>query len=193
MRTTANPTPRTTTAAVPSPRAAHRDDPVVVRHSSAAGPLLWALTRVALGFVFLWAFLDKTFGWGYATPSERAWIHGGSPTSGFLSGVTGPFQGFFTGLAGNTAIDWLFMAGLLGIGLGLVLGVATRITAVSATVMLVMMWMASLPLANNPFLNDHLIYALVIVALAVTGAASGYSLTHRWQSVALVRRYPILR
>ncbi|HSO51842.1 MAG TPA: hypothetical protein VL330_03675, partial [Actinomycetes bacterium] len=28
-----------------------------------------AVFRVALGFEFLWAFLDKTFGLGYATPS----------------------------------------------------------------------------------------------------------------------------
>ena len=40
--------------------------------------------RVLLGFEFLWAFLDKTFGLGYATPSARAWINGGSPTKGFL-------------------------------------------------------------------------------------------------------------
>jgi thiosulfate dehydrogenase [quinone] large subunit len=41
-----------------------------------------AVMRVAIGFVFLWAFLDKTFGFGYAIPSARAWIHGGSPTKG---------------------------------------------------------------------------------------------------------------
>src|SRR5829696_1447309 len=46
-----------------------------------------AVFRVVLGFEFLWAFLDKTFGFGYATPSARAWIHGGSPTKGFLSNV----------------------------------------------------------------------------------------------------------
>ena len=43
-----------------------------------------ALTRILLGFVFLWAFLDKTFGLGYATEPAKAWINGGSPTTGFL-------------------------------------------------------------------------------------------------------------
>jgi len=38
-----------------------------------------AVLRITTGFVFLWAFLDKTFGFGYATPSAKAWIHGGSP------------------------------------------------------------------------------------------------------------------
>ena len=43
------------------------------------------LARISLGWVFLWAFLDKTFGLGYATESKDAWIDGGSPTFGFLS------------------------------------------------------------------------------------------------------------
>ncbi|MFC5822105.1 hypothetical protein ACFPUY_44090, partial [Nonomuraea harbinensis] len=39
---------------------------------------VWAIARISIGWVFLWAFLDKTFGWGFATPAERAWINGGS-------------------------------------------------------------------------------------------------------------------
>ena len=31
-----------------------------------------AVLRISTGFVFLWAFLDKTFGFGYATPSAKA-------------------------------------------------------------------------------------------------------------------------
>ena len=58
-----------------------------------------AVFRVTLGFAFLWAFLDKTFGLGYATPSAKAWINGGSPTKGFLSGVAvGPFEATFHSL-----------------------------------------------------------------------------------------------
>jgi hypothetical protein len=38
-----------------------------------------AVLRVATGLVFLWAFLDKLFGLGYATPGTKAWIAGGSP------------------------------------------------------------------------------------------------------------------
>jgi thiosulfate dehydrogenase [quinone] large subunit len=48
------------------------------------------------GFIFLWTFLDKSFGLRYATPSDRAWIHGGSPTTWFLSTVAvGPFESFY--------------------------------------------------------------------------------------------------
>ncbi|HEV2634497.1 MAG TPA: hypothetical protein VGX23_05090, partial [Actinocrinis sp.] len=46
-----------------------------------------AIVRIGTGFMFLWAFLDKTFGLGYSTASAKAWIHGGSPTKGFLGSV----------------------------------------------------------------------------------------------------------
>ncbi|MEU1639921.1 hypothetical protein ABZ440_44135, partial [Nonomuraea sp. NPDC005701] len=45
---------------------------------------VWAVARIAIGWIFLWAFLDKTFGWGFATPAGKAWVAGGSPTTGFL-------------------------------------------------------------------------------------------------------------
>src|SRR3954464_4008410 len=79
-----------------------------------------AVLRVALGFVFLWAFLDKTFGFGSATPAAKAWINSGSPTKGFLASVdAGPFQSFFHIIAGTPVANWAFMLGLLGIGLAL--------------------------------------------------------------------------
>ncbi|MFD7659099.1 hypothetical protein ACFV4N_34405, partial [Actinosynnema sp. NPDC059797] len=49
-----------------------------------AGVLALAVLRVATGLVFLWAFLDKAFGFGYATKAANAWVDGGSPTRGFL-------------------------------------------------------------------------------------------------------------
>ncbi|WP_228010236.1 hypothetical protein [Nonomuraea phyllanthi] len=60
----------------------------------------------SLGWIFLWAFLDKTFGWGFATPAAKAWINGGSPTTGFLKG-TGEHAlgGFFGSLAGQAWVD----------------------------------------------------------------------------------------
>jgi thiosulfate dehydrogenase (quinone) large subunit len=61
-----------------------------------------AVTRIALAWVFLWAFLDKTFGLGFATARADAWINGGSPTFGFLNFATEGklFHDVFAGLAG---------------------------------------------------------------------------------------------
>jgi hypothetical protein len=62
--------------------------------------------RLSLGWVFLWAFLDKAFALGFDTGrkpdtgvvtrfGDAAWIHGGSPTKGFLKFATdGPLASF---------------------------------------------------------------------------------------------------
>jgi hypothetical protein len=67
---------------------------------------LWALTRLSLGWTFLWPFLDKLFGLGHETPAAKAWIHGGSPTKGFLSGAAGPFAGIYHSFAGAAWANW---------------------------------------------------------------------------------------
>jgi thiosulfate dehydrogenase [quinone] large subunit len=159
-----------------------------------------AVVRVATGFVFLWAFFDKTFGLGYATPAAKAWIHGGHPTKGFLSSVAvGPLQATFHSWAGAAWADWLFMAGLLGIGLALVLGVALRAAAASGTVMLLGMWAAEWPLAKltsagepsmstNPIVDYHILYALVLIAVALTYAGNTWGLGKLWAKLPFVQR-----
>ena len=95
-----------------------------------------AALRMVFGFYFLWAFVDKLFGFGFATPAERAWINGGSPTKGFLSGFEGPFAGLLQRHRRRRLGRRLFMVGLLGIGLALILGIGMRVAAVSAGVLL---------------------------------------------------------
>ena len=126
----------------------------VVTHSTARRAL--AVLRVAFGLTFLWAFFDKLFALGFHTGvnaetgvvdrfGDAAWINGGSPTTGFLKfGVPedNPFQGFFNGMAGSAWADWLFMAGLLGIGLALTLGIGMRIAAAAGALLYALMWAA---------------------------------------------------
>src|SRR3989338_1992051 len=71
---------------------------------------VWGLLRLMMGLIFLWAFLDKTFGWGFATIPEKSWLAGGSPTAGFLQfGVHGPFADFYHRLAGAPPVALLFL------------------------------------------------------------------------------------
>jgi hypothetical protein len=87
------------------------------------------------------AFLDKTFGLGYATERADAWVNGGSPTVGFLTfGTNGPFAGAFQSIAGAAWADWLLMVGLAGIGVALLLGIGMLIAAFSGALMLVLMY-----------------------------------------------------
>ncbi|MGZ4483370.1 MAG: hypothetical protein ACXVW8_03535 [Nocardioidaceae bacterium] len=153
-----------------------------------------AALRLSLGWVFLWAFLDKTFGLGHETAHADAGIHGGSPTKGFLAGaVAGPFEGVYHHIAGQAWADWLFMIGLLGIGVALILGITMRLAAASGALLLVLMWTAVLPPANNVFMDDHLIYAMTLVLLAALGAGRVLGLGGRWDGLPLVQRHTWLR
>ncbi len=160
-----------------------------------------ALLRVGTGFAFLWAFFDKTFGWNYSTPSSRAWIHGGSPTKGFLSSVdTGPWQSMFHAWAGKQWADWLFMIGLAGIGLALILGIGLRVAAVTGTVLVAFMWFAVFPPAqhaadgsltgsSNPFLDEHVMFALAFLTIAAFGVGSRLGFGAMWKKVPFVEKH----
>lgn len=157
--------------------------------------------RIGAGFIFLWAFLDKTFGLHYSTASKNAWIHGGSPTKGFLGHVAvGPFQSTFHSLAGNALVDWLFMLGLLGIGTALILGIGLRITAVTGVALVAMMWLAVYPPAQhtatgaatssvNPLVDDHVLEALVLIVVAAFGTGSRLGLGAVWARLPFVRKH----
>ena len=158
-----------------------------------AASYVWAVTRLMLGWTFLWPFLDKTFGLHHETPSAGAWIHGGSPTTGFLKGAVGPFAGIYHGMAGSTLADWGFMIGLLCIGVALLAGIGVRVAAISGAVMLVLMWSASLPPANNPFMDDHLIYAVVLIGLALVSSGNTLGFGRWWATTPLGRDHAWLR
>lgn len=169
-------------------------------------PARWWLfaSRLSIGFVFLWAFLDKTFGWGYATPGAKSWVNGGSPTKGFLSNVAvGPLESTFHSLAGNLLVDWLFMLGLLGIGVAFMLGVALRPAAIAGVLMLAMMWAAEWPpakhgsvgptMSTNPLVDYHVIYALILGVIAWVPAGRTWGLDKWWSRLPIVRDHRILR
>ncbi len=75
------------------------------------GGRIWGVLRLSMGWVFLWAFLDKLLALGFATGrnpetgvvdrfGDAAWIYGGSPTDGFLKfglHTKEPFTGLLRG------------------------------------------------------------------------------------------------
>lgn len=171
-----------------------------------------AVLRIGFGLTFLWAFFDKLLALGFATGAvvdpetgaregidfmaKAAWLNGGSPTEGFLTfGVPAhnPFSDFFNSLAGQVWVDWLFMAGLLGIGLALTIGCGMRIAAAAGALLYLMMYVASLPLENNPVIDDHLLGAITLVALALLRAGDTWGLGRWWGNIEGVRRNPVLR
>ncbi|GAB3744050.1 DoxX family membrane protein [Amycolatopsis oliviviridis] len=164
-----------------------------------------AVLRISIGLIFLWAFADKAFGFGYATTSNNAWVNGGSPTKGFLSHVdVGPFAGTLRSWAGAAWADWLFMIGLLGIGLAVTVGIGLWISAFTGTVMMALMWVAEWPparttitgepsLSTNPVIDYHFVYAVVLIAVAATAAGNHLGLGGRWSRLSFVEHNRWLR
>ncbi len=171
-----------------------------------------AVLRIAFGVTFLWAFFDKLLALGFGTGAvtneagartgidffakDGAWVNGGSPTEGFLAfGVPAhnPFKGIFEAMAGDTWVNLLFMVGLLGIGVALLAGIGMRIATASGALMYLLMWIASLPLENNPVVDDHLLGAIAMGVLALGYAGNTWGFGRAWSGTSLVRKNPILR
>ncbi|MEM7274862.1 MAG: hypothetical protein AAF547_17395 [Actinomycetota bacterium] len=165
----------------------------------------WTALRVLLGWSFLWAFLDKFFGLGFATcratdsPAidvgcDAAMISGGSPTYGYLNFATeGSHTGFLFDWMAPSAPDAInladvwFMAVLLLGGLALMLGVAVRTAAVGGAILMAFMFLAGdVWPENNPVNSSHVIEMVVFLGIATVGA--GPFAIQRWVN----RRLPLL-
>jgi thiosulfate dehydrogenase [quinone] large subunit len=90
-------------------------------------------------------------------------------------------------------VDWIYMLSMLLIGLALILGVGVRLASIGGII-----WMAIFFTAtaiwpqNNPFVDEHVIGAAVLVALFLANAGRYYGLGKVWQRTKLVSRYPVL-
>lgn len=155
---------------------------------------IWALLRLTIGLIFLWAFFDKLFGLGFVTEPEKAWLAGNAPTYGFLKFATkGPFAPFYQSIAGNPIVDWLFMLGLLGIGIAFTFGIVMKLGGYSAAIMLILMYTAVLPPEHHPFLDEHIVYALVVLGFAYSDIGRKLSISQWWSQTKLAARLPILK
>ncbi|OGZ61390.1 MAG: hypothetical protein A3H51_01285 [Candidatus Spechtbacteria bacterium RIFCSPLOWO2_02_FULL_38_8] len=155
----------------------------------------FAVLRLLMGWTFFWAFFDKLYGLGFATPKEGAWLNGGSPTFGFLNFATkGPFAEFFKSLAGAVWLDWFFMATLLLIGTALILGIGMKLASWGGALWLVLMYLAGfMPPEHNPFLDEHLINATILLGLSTSNAGETWGLGKWWGSLSFVKQFPILK
>jgi uncharacterized membrane protein YphA (DoxX/SURF4 family) len=121
--------------------------------------------RIAIGWHFLYEGLSKILvaNWSAA---------------GYLSSSTGPLSGFYQWMGGSESImsfiDPLNIAALILIGLGLSLGLAIRISAISGTVLLLLYYFAHPPFGASLMastegslyiVNKNMIEALALLLL----------------------------
>jgi len=158
--------------------------PHPARYALAAG-------RLFLGWTFLWAFVDNLF--GHAKSTEKGWLSGTSPSKGFLSHTDGPFKEIFHSMAGQVWVDVLFMFGLGGLGVALILGICLRIAAMGGTILLLMLWAASLWPDSNPFMDQHWIYAAMLISVALADAGTTLGLGRIWARLPVVRHHHVLQ
>ena len=179
--------------ATTSPRLAPATEVSTTTTATPGARYALATLRLATGFIFFWAFVDKALGLGFSTPAERAWVNGGTPSQGFLKGdaVTGPLKDFFAGIA-SPATDLLFMLGMLAIGVAVILGIGLRVSAVVGSLIMVLMYLAEWPFtpltsSTNPLVDYHIIYGLALIVVAATLAGNTWGIGKWWQSLAVVR------
>ena len=119
------------------------------------------LLRLTMGWIFIWSGFDK--------------LLNDFSAAGFLTNATqGPFGGWFQDLGTNqTALDIinpLVIWGQILIGITLTFGIFTRGGLFWAAVMMLLFYLAQLPPANNPFMDEHLVYIIVFALLGALGA-----------------------
>ncbi len=93
-----------------------------------------------------------------------------------------PFADFLQIFA-NPFGDVLFMVGLLGIGLSMVLGAGLRIAAVTGAVLMFLMYLAQWPVAGsatNPIVDSHWHEALLLIIAAVTLSGDTWGIGKWW-------------
>lgn len=149
-----------------------------------------AALRLSLGLIFLWAFLDKTFGLTWNTPSGSGWLFGsgeGSPTKGYLSSSYGPLGNMFQAMAGNAVVNWLFMLGLLCVGLCLTFGSAVRFGGLNGVLLVLLMYAShpapwADPHGTNPLIDTHIVEACALALVALTPSGDTWGMAKWWRA-----------
>jgi len=145
--------------------------------------IMWAITRISMGWIFLWTFIDKL----------PIWVSDKSPVQGFLAnGTTGVFAEFFENISGSQLVSALYMLGVLLVGIALVLGISTKLAFVGGSLMMLFIYLASaLPPAHNPILDEHVVYILVLWGIYINNTGQWLGFHNRWLKTNFVKTFPI--
>ncbi|WP_455139839.1 hypothetical protein [Candidatus Hodarchaeum mangrovi] len=164
------------------------------------------ILRIAIGFIFLWPFLDKMFGLGFATSPANSWLAGASPTQGFLQiyGINqnSPFAFIFTDGLGSLyqLVDFAYMGMLLFAGIGLMTGIFVRLSSISTIIFLASVYLAEWiinpatgTMVFNPLIDEHIIYILILGLFLVVPVGNYLGLGKKWSELSFVKKFPILK
>jgi thiosulfate dehydrogenase [quinone] large subunit len=156
--------------------------------------------RLVVGWVFLFAGLEKVFQLGGGGPFDASgFLKFGTAGTwpGVAEGVVAnPTQSFWVGLAADptvmTVINFVVPFGQIAIGAALILGLFTRFASLMGVVMMVGFGIAAWDFGHG-IVNQHVVYAILSGILGYTAAGEIYGLDAKVEESELVHRAPALR
>jgi len=145
--------------------------------------------RVFLGFGFLYAGLAKFFMIGADKPFTSAgflkfgttgsWPGVAEAAEGAPPVIVNPTQGLWVAIAGSPTLvsitDALIVFGQIAIGIALIVGLATRFSALMGGLMMVFLTVAAWDFGRG-LVNQTSLYAVIAIVLAATHAGMAYGL-----------------
>lgn len=138
------------------------------------------LLRIGIGWLFIYAGWTKVITF---FTEAKDWT-----AAGFLNSLEGAFASFFASMAGNVVVDQLNAWGLLLIGVAVTLGLLVRFASFWGFILMIIYWLAVFPPKRAFLVDDHIIYALVFLVLAATGAGRYWGLDKAVESSSLVKQ-----
>jgi len=133
--------------------------------------LVTFLLRITFGWMFFYAGLEK-----FLLPT-------GFSAKGFLLNLHGPFAALYTPLAGNPLVDGLVVWGEILIGICLILGLLVRFAGFWGIIMMLLFYFAQYPPKNAFIVDDHIIYALVLVYFMVSSAGLFWGMDKKLEKI----------
>ena len=148
--------------------------------------LFLVLLRLSMGWLFFYAGITKVLN---PTWSAAGYLKGAKTFTGFYHWLASPeilpFTNFFN--------EW----GLTLIGAALILGVFVRLSSFLGAGMMLLYYFPILTFpkvgANAYLVDDHIIYAFVLLFLGVIRAGQYFGLENWCSNLPICARYPTLR
>lgn len=155
--------------------------------------------RAGLGLGMAFAGLDKFFMWASGKPFTSIGYLKFGTTGSWLGSdpkaVINPTHGFWVNIAANTSlvsvIDTLVVLGECAIGIALIVGLATRFSALMGTILMALLFVSNWSFANGPF-NEQFMYGLASAVLILTGAGA-YALDTVVAKLPVVQKIPVVK
>jgi thiosulfate dehydrogenase [quinone] large subunit len=150
------------------------------QHVDLVIPVFALLLRLSMGFIFIWAGFDK--------------LITDFSAGGFLVNASrGPLKDVFVNMGQSQValdmVDPLVVYGQIFIGFSLILGVFTRFGLLMGAIQMFLFYIVQLWPPFNPFLDEHIVYILIMALLGALGAGRILGLDafiEKWQPVKRV-------